>query len=155
MYAELSATVIKPDGTRIPYGVVCRKKVTRAFASKICQNLAGTATNIANYKYHDAGTGTNAEANTDTALQTVAGPTTRGTGTQAAGGSGDTYTYRSIGTTGPYSVLASLTEHVLADSASRATSEIMDRSVFSASAVVAQPGDSVEWDYTLSVNAEA
>src|SRR5207253_6796958 len=60
----------------------------------VAYTVDAAGTDIFNMKFHDSGTGTNAEAQTDTILQTQAGPATRPTGTntqtQSASGTGST-----------------------------------------------------------------
>lgn len=136
-------------------GVVSRKKVTGAFVTNLVANMCGTASDIAQYRYHDAGTGVNAEANTDVALQTeISSPTTRATGTQVAGGTAIAPTYQTVATLGPLPT-ATITEHIIATTAARTTTSILDRSVFSASPIASVSGDYWTADYTVTFNAEA
>ena len=67
--SQLALIVIRPDGSSEDYGIVSRKVVTTTgvgFLVDAWQNLA----ELENMKYHGIGTGTNAEAVGDTALQT-------------------------------------------------------------------------------------
>ena len=148
-HARLYAVHHKADGTSIDLGLISKHKVTNAFCEKLVAVLAGTAGNFANYKYHDCGTGVNAEANTDTALQTPYGGA-RGTGTQVAGGSAGAWTYTSVGTVSFTSTLT-IIEHGLFDAAAAGT--LMDRSRgFSR---VVDSGDSITFTYVLTVAPEA
>lgn len=149
--AELSAKVIKADGTIIDKGVICRRKVTEAFVADIVGALAasGDQTNFVNFKYHDCGTGATAENNSDSALGTPYGGA-RATGTQVEGGTADARTYQSVGTIS-FSGTFAITEHGLFNASSSGT--LMDRSVFSAINVLS--GDSIQFTYTLTVNTEA
>lgn len=153
--AELSMKIIKADGSIIDKGVVCRKKVTGAFVTDIVNCLAvaspynSSTTAFQAYKYHDCGTGTTAEANTQTALVTAYGGS-RATGTQVAGGTSTAPTYASVATISFTSTLA-ITEHAVFNASSSGT--MMDRSVFTAVNVVS--GDSIQFTYTLTINAEA
>ena len=151
--AELSAVVQHADGRVTQLGVISRKKITGAFVTNIVANMCGTASDIAQYKFHDCGTGTNAEVNTDTTLQTeISTPTTRATGTQVAGGTATAPTYTSVATTGPHPA-GSVTEHIIATTAARTTTAIMDRSVFTA--IPINLNDYITWTYVATFNAEA
>lgn len=101
---------------------------------------------ISAFNYHDSGTGTIAAAIGDVALQTQAGPTTRATGTQSNPASGQ---YRSIGTISYVSGLA-ITEWGLFNQAAQGGT-LWDHRIFGAMNVVS--GDSIQFTYTLTVNA--
>lgn len=153
--ATLNAKVIKANGDVVDYGIISNKKVTGAFVTDIVNCLSKTAPYNASaavfqdYKYHDCGTGTTAEANTQTALVTAYGGS-RATGTQVAGGTGTAPTYTSVGTVNFTSTLA-ITEHGLFNASTSGT--MMDRSVFTAINVA--NGDSIQFTYVLTINAEA
>lgn len=153
--ADLSAVVIHADGTRKNYGIIARKKVVDAFVQDICNCLAVTApynastTAFQAYKYHACGTGTTAESNTQTALVTDSG-VARATGTQVSGGSSTARTYTSVATMSFVSSLA-ITEHAVFNASTSGT--MLDRSVFSAINVIS--GDSIQFTYVLTINAEA
>lgn len=149
----LSAVHIKADGTRVNLGVICRKKVTGVFVTDIVANLVTDTTAIGDYKYHRAGIGTTTpESNTHTiSTFDFTGCPTYATGTQVAGGSGTAPTYTSVATISFTSTLA-ITEHGVFNS-SGGSGVLMDRSVFSAINVV--NGDSIEFTYVLTINAEA
>ena len=172
--AELSAVVHHTDGEVYPgdpddqeglrawlatkqaesKGVVSRKKITGAFVTNIVANMCGTASDISQYKFHDCGTGTNAEANTDVALQTaISTPTTRATGTQVAGGTATAPTYTSVATTGPHPAVT-ISEHIICTTAARTTTAIMDRSLPSPAFAI-NLNDYVTWTYVATFNAEA
>lgn len=154
--AELSLIHIKADGTRIDHGVVCRKKVTGAFVTDIVNCLSKTAPyNVSaavfqDYKYHGSGIGVTAEANTQTALVDTTGAPARVTGTQVAGGTAAAPTYTSVGTVAYTGTLA-ITEHAVFNASTAGT--MLDRSLFSAVNVV--NGDSIQFTYVLTINAEA
>lgn len=148
--AELSAVLIKADGTTEDKGVISRKKVVDAFVQDICNVLSGTgAATFVNYKYHDCGTGSTAESNTQTALVTPFGGS-RVSGTQVSGGVSTARTYASVATISFTSTLA-IVEHAVFNASTSGT--MMDRSLFSAINVVS--GDSIQFTYTLTINAEA
>ncbi len=127
-------------------GVVCVQKITTAFRDALVDSLQGAFANWGNFKYHGCGTGTTAEANTQTALVTEVG--SRATGTQIEGATSDIY--KSVGTVTPGGTYA-ITEHGLFSAATTGT--MMDRSVFSAINVVA--ADSIQFSYEATFAAEA
>jgi hypothetical protein len=152
--AELFLTVIRADGTTKDLGCVARKKVTGSFVTDIVACLAVASpytvstTAFQAYKFHAMGTGTNAEANTDTALQIDSG-VSRVTGTQVKAGTASAPTYTSVATMAFTSTLA-ITEHAVFNASTSGT--MLDRSVFSAVNVV--NGDSIQATYVLTINAE-
>src|ERR1700676_4643714 len=200
--AQLSATLIKADGSREDKGILASDDITAQFnffqkfrnlLSKmvgpaiavllIAQmvktghvhpfalpilglvtdaglNFLGTAftvdgagTDIFNMQYHDSGTGTNAEVQTDTALQTQAGPTTRATGVntlfQSASGTGSTTPaiVKSVGTI-TYAGALAITEWGLFSQAAQGGT-MWDRRKFAAINVVS--GDQITFSYSLSI----
>lgn len=147
--ATLAAVLIHADGSREDLGVISQKKVTGAFVTDIVNNMVTDTTAFGDYKYHDAGTGNTAEANTQTALVTPYGGS-RATGTQVAGGTATAPTYTSVGTVSFTSTLA-IVEHAVFNASSSGT--MLDRSLFSAINVV--NGDSIQFTYVLTINAEA
>ena len=96
------------------------------------------------FKFHDSGVGTTAEAAGDTGIETTDGES-RATGTQTESASN---AYRSVGTIS-YTTTKAITEHGLFNDASAGT--LMDRSVFAAINVV--NGDSIQFTYTLTLTA--
>lgn len=130
-------------------GVVSVKKVTGAFVTFIVAQMVTESSEIGDFKYHDSGTGSTAEANTQTALVTPTG-VARATGTQVAGGTSTAPTYTSVATityNGTYAVV----EHAIFSQSTSAT--MLDRSVFSAVNVVNL--ESIQFTYVLTINAEA
>jgi hypothetical protein len=127
-------------------GRVSCGKVTTAFRDFESNNLRTDTTEYGDFKFHEVGTSTAAEANTQTALTTTSG-IARVTGTQA-------------GTAPDYVSVATVTadtsetwgEHGLFSQVTGGT--MMDRSLISPTvAVVAS--DTVTFTYTLSKAAEA
>lgn len=108
---------------------------------------------LAVFKFHDSGTGSTAPAQTDTTLQTQAGPTTRATGTntqtQSASGTGSTTPaiVQSVGTINYVSTLA-ITEWGLFNQAAQGGT-MFDHRTFSAINVVS--GDAIQFTYSLSL----
>lgn len=145
----LAAKVVRADGKTRDLGVVSKRVVTTAGVNYLrddFNNAAGGA-DVTNFKFHDSGTGTNAEAVGDVDLQTPAGPTTRATGSQSGAVSKQ---YVTIGTIA-YTTTLAITEHgIFADATRGAPDTLWDRSVFSAINVV--NGDSIQFTYTLTIN---
>jgi len=135
------------DGVEIGRREVKNKKVTTAFVNNIVDNLVTETSAFGDYKFHDSGTGTNAESNGDTAMQTATG-ITRETGTQEEGS--ETYEYKSVATH-TYDGTYAITEHGLFNIV--AAGVLMDRTVFSAVNVVNL--DQIEFTFTIQFTAEA
>jgi len=120
--------------------------VTTAGVNYMATDFAsgGVTPTISGLKFHDSGTGTNAAAITDTALQTPSG-TARTSGTAS---NPSANIYRSVATISYTSTLA-ITEWGIFSAAAAGT--LWDRRVFSAINVVS--GDSIQFTYNLTVNA--
>jgi len=147
----LSVKLIK-NGIPYDFGVVARRKVTTEFVNYLVDMLQTDATTIGDFKYHISGTSTDAESNTDVSLHTAIG-TARTVGTQVEGASANIY--RSVATIA-YTAGGAVTEHAifnLAYGSAQDDGTLLDRSVFAAINVVS--GDSIEFTYELTVNAEA
>lgn len=147
IWGVLSCRVIHVDGTYEDHGVISIRKVTTAFRDRIVDCLQNSTTSPLDvFKYHACGTGTSAEANTETALVTEVG--SRVAGTQVEGASANIY--KSVATITPGGSYA-ITEHGIL---SASTSGIlMDRSLFTAINVGAT--DSIQFTYECTFNAEA
>lgn len=143
MNCALSATVIRANGSVEELGVLSRRLVTDAgvgFLVDAFQNL----TEIENFNFHDCGTGVGAEAVGNTTLGTpFGGSRVSGTQTEPAANQ-----YRTTATI-PFTGTLAITEHGLFSASSSGT--LWDRSVFSAINVV--NGDSIQFQYTLTVNS--
>jgi hypothetical protein len=150
--SRLAAVHLRWDVTtqrfvRDDYGVVSRKVITTVGAGYIVdafQNLVELETMI----YHGIGTGTNAEALGDTALQTELTTqynpnSTRATGTPSEPSA---TVFRTIGTNA-VDASVSITEHSPFNQAATGGGVCFDRSVFSAIALVT--GDSLQTTYDL------
>ena len=135
------------DGKVIGERHVKNKKVTTAFVNFIVAQLQTETSVFGDFKWHDSGTGTNAESAADTALQTTCAET-RLAGTQAEGA--ETYEYKSV-VTHTYAGGFAITEHGLLNVITAGT--LMDRTVFSAINVVAS--DKIEFTFTIQFSAEA
>jgi len=163
--AELSAVLIRADGSRKALGVISKRDLTtwwKRLLDRLRHDDCGIVTNagvnymasdfasggvtptISGFKFHDAGTGTGAAAVTDTALGIPWGGA-RVTGTPSNPTANQ---YRSVATisfTGTFAI----TEWGLFSAATVGT--LWDRRVFAAINVV--NGDSIQFTYTLTVNA--
>lgn len=152
--AELRLTVLHgcewdDEGTLLryasstPLGVVSRRQVTNngvAFIVDAFQNLV----ELEAMNFHDVGTGTNAEAAANSALQTPYGGS-RATGTQTEPASNQYTTTGLVSFSGSFAI----TEHGVFSASSSGV--LLDRSVFTAVNVVS--GDAISAAYTLSLTA--
>ena len=143
--ASLGARVIRKDGTVEDLGIVSTHVVTDAFVAALVDTLQSSVAAFSDYKYHDSGTGVNAEAAGDTALQTPCGEA-RDVGSQIEGATANIY--KSVATN-TYAGSFAITEHGLFNAGAAGT--LMDRSVFSAINVIS--GDKIEFSYQLSVSS--
>lgn len=143
-HGELRIVHIQTDGSRTDYGVVSRHVVTNAFVNFLVDQLQAESSVIGDFKYHDSGVGATAENVTDTAIQTTDGES-RVAGTQAEASAN---VYQSVATI-TYTTLKSITEHGLFNDPTAGT--LMDRSVFGV--VTMNPGESIQYTYTLTVNS--
>lgn len=147
IWGFLSARVIRASGEVVNLGVVSTKLITTAFRNYMVDSLQNSSTYPMDaFSYHGCGTGTTAEANTQTALVTEVG--SRVDGTQTEGASANIY--RSVATITPGGSYA-ITEHGIFSASTSGT--MMDRSVFSAINVGAS--DSIEFTYEATFNAES
>ena len=150
-HGKLYAKVIKPDyesfqaPKRIDLGLISAGVVTDAFVNFLVDNLVAETAEIGDFKFHDSGTGTNAEAVGDTTLQTKV-ESGRVTGTQLEGATAEIYkTVATITYTGTHAIV----EHGLFSQATGAT--LMDRSKFTAINVLT--GEKIEFTYELTVTS--
>ena len=141
--ARLYATVIRANGKIERLGLIATKCVTTAGVNALVDCFQNTFT-LSNFKYHGSGTGTNAEAVGDTALQTEV--ESRATGSQGEGGSANIY--QTVGTIS-YTATRAITEHGILSAASSGV--LWDRSVFSA--INVNSGDSIQFTYNLTCTA--
>lgn len=145
LLGELSAVLVRKDGSTINYGTVGRRVVTTVYVNLLVDELQSSQAGHSTFLYHDSGTGTTAEAAGDSALVTKV-ETGRATGTQTEGASANIY--RSVGTIS-YTGTRAVTEHGLFNASSAGS--LMDRTVFSAINVV--NGDSIQFTYELTATA--
>lgn len=144
MCGRLSARLIKADGQVINYSVLGYRVVTTAFVSFVVDQLQTETSVFGDFKYHDSGVGTTAEAVGDTDIETTDGES-RATGTQTEASA---TVYQSVGTIS-YTTTKAITEHGLFNASTSGT--LMDRTVFSAINVV--NGDSIQFTYSLTLTA--
>lgn len=136
----------------IDYGVLSYRVVTNAGVAFLANNFAAGGDAISSFKFHGFGTGTTAEAATDTGLVTelttqYAVSSTRPTGSQSSSSN----IYTTIGTLSPGSGgTIAITEQGVFSASSGAT--LWDRSVFSAVNLVAG-SDSLQVTYNLTLSA--
>lgn len=147
MRATLSAVKIARDGTKTHYGVVSKRLVTRAFVKRLAAQMAVDFSAADEWKWHASGTGSSAEANTETALVTEV--ETREAGTQADVSAGATGNYRTVATH-TYGAAFSIREHGIFNASSAGT--MLDRSLFAA--ITVGTGDSIEFTYDLEILPE-
>lgn len=143
-YGKLEAVLTRANGEIINYGVLGLRVVTTAFVSFVVDQLQTETSVFGDFKFHDSGVGTTAEAIGDTGIETTDGES-RATGTQTESAAN---AYRSVGTIS-YTTTKAITEHGLFNDATTGT--LMDRTVFSAVNVV--NGESIQFTYTLTVSA--
>jgi hypothetical protein len=152
--SALHLVVQHADGSITDYGVVSRRVITTAgvnFIVDAFQNLVEPE----NMKFHGFGTGTNAEAVGDTALQTelttqYVSDNVRQTGSQTEGAAN---VYRTVATLSPDSGgTIAITEHGIFTQAATGGGTLLDRSVFSAVNLVAG-SDSLQATYDLTVTS--
>jgi len=144
MCSSLTARHIR-NGEVIDKREVLNKVVTTAFCAFVIDQLQAESSEIGDFKFHDSGQGTNAEAAGDAQLQsqtTVA----RATGTQVE--NSNAQQYKSVGEI-TYNANYNITEHGLFSNAGLNTGTCMDRTKFDAIAV--QNGDKIEFTYVLGL----
>jgi hypothetical protein len=149
MYGALWINVIRADGTRTELGLASLRVVTTAgcgFIVDAFQNI----TELENMKYHGIGTGTNAEASSDTALQTELTTQYNPSSTRATGSLGEGASANIFATTGTNTVQATvaITEHGVLSQAATGGGVLLDRSVFSA--VNLNSADSIQTPYQFT-----
>jgi hypothetical protein len=146
--SRLYAKVIYANGKTKNLGLISRRVVTTAGVRFLCDDFNAGGTEISNMKFHAMGTGTNAEAASDTLLQTEV--ETRTSGSQASATSGANATYTTVGTitaTAPRAI----TEHGIFSVITTNTITLWDRSVFAV--INLAIGDSIQFTYTLTANS--
>ena len=141
---RLMAKVIRANGDIEDLGIVSTKVVTTAFVNFVVDQLQASTGQIANFSWHEMGTGVTAEAIGDTTLVTAV--ETRTDGTQVEGASVNIY--RSVGTITATATRA-ITEHGLFDAST--VGNLMDRSVFTV--INLSTNDAIQFTFELTVPA--
>lgn len=146
---HVSAVVIKATGERSNYGVVSLRVLTDTGVGYIVDAFQNSV-ELENMKFHGFGTGTNAEAAADAALQTeltteYAVNSTRPTGSTTEGATANIY--RTVGTLSPDAPVA-ITEHGIFSQAATGGGVLLDRSKFSVINLIS--GDSLQTTYDLT-----
>jgi hypothetical protein len=149
---RLYASVLRADGSLEHLGLLSTRLVTDNGVAFIVDDWDNSTTDVTNLNYHGVGTGTNAEAQADAALQTesttVLNPdSTRATGTKSQPAANQ---IRSIGTV-TFDGAAAITEHGIFSQAATGGGVLWDRSQFAAINVAS--GDSIQFTYTLTLSA--
>ncbi|MGE0367223.1 MAG: hypothetical protein AB7Q00_15965 [Phycisphaerales bacterium] len=148
IYGTVFAKVIRGNGSIVNLGIISLRVVTDTGVGFIVDAFQNTV-EVENLKFHGYGTGTNAEAAGNTALQTelttqYATDNTRPTGSTTEGASANIY--RSVATLSPDASVA-ITEHGMFSANSGGV--LFDRSVFSA--INLTNVDSLQTTYDLTV----
>jgi hypothetical protein len=147
MTGRLHAVLRHANGETVNYGWLSHGLVTTAFVNFMVDQLQTETSVWGDFKYHDSGVGTTAANIADTDIETTDGED-RSTGDQGEGASANIY--QSIGTIS-YTTTKAITEHGIFNASTGVT--LLDRHVFSAINVV--DGDSVQFTYQLTCNAES
>ena len=142
--SRLSAVVHRVNGDIEELGIISTKVVTTAFVNFLVDQLQSSTGEIANFSWHEMGTGSGAEAIGDTTLVTAV--ETRTDGTQAEGASVNIY--QSVGTITATATRA-IIEHGLFDAST--VGNLMDRSVFTVINLAID--DAIQFTYELTVPA--
>lgn len=152
LVSKLSARTWSPETGWVDRGILGTRCVTDAFCALLVDYLQGSGSGIGTiglFKYHDMGTGTTAEATTDTGLVTPCGMA-REVGTQAEGSGA--YIYQSVATfTNTISGTTAITEHGLFDDPGSSVEIMLDRTKFAA--INLDLGNKIEFTYELQVVA--
>lgn len=150
--SRLYASVIRGSGGVEHLGLLSTKVITDAGVAFLVDDWDNNGADISTMNFHGCGTGTNAEAAGDTALQTesttVLNPdSTRATGTRSQPAANQ---YRTVGTL-TFDGSAAVTEHGVLSQAATGGGTLWDRSVFSAINVAS--GDSIQFTYTCTLSS--
>ena len=151
VFGALRLRLIKADGRSFDLGLASLRVVTTAgvgFIVDAFQNI----TELENMKFHALGTGTNAEASSDTSLQTELTTAYNPDNTRATGSTTEAAAniYRTVGTN-TVDASAAVTEHGILSQAATGGGVLLDRSVFSV--VNLASGDSLQSTYDFTINA--
>lgn len=152
--SRLYAEVHRGNGTIERLGLISTKVITDAGVTFMRDDFNNNAEDITTFNYHGCGTGTNAEAAGDTALQTESTTalnpdSTRATGTRSTPASNQ---FRTVGTL-TFDADTAVTEHGILSQSATGGGTLWDRSKFTAINVVGANGDSIQFTYTLTLSS--
>lgn len=142
---ELAIKTVGKDGSLIDYGVVSRRVITTAFVDFMVDQLQAEDSSWGDFRWHDSGEGSTAEAVGDTDIETTDGES-RVSGTQTEGGSANIYETTATIT---YTTTKTITEHMLFNAPTGGTG--MDRSVFTG--VPMTNGEGIQFRYRYTANS--
>lgn len=142
--ARLYAKILRGDGNSEDLGILSTKVVTTAFVNLLVDQLQSSTGEIANFSWHEMGTGGTAEAIGNTALVTAVETRTDGTQTEGA----STNIYRTVGTITATSARA-VVEHGIFNASSAGV--LLDRSIFTV--INLSTDDAIQFTYELTVPA--
>lgn len=150
-YGALYLDKLTPHG-RVAYGLASLRVVTTAGVGYIVDAFQNSV-ELENMKYHGFGSGTTAEATSDTALVTeftteYATDNTRPTGTQTENGAN---VYETVATLDPDSAVT-VAEHGIFSQAATGGGVLLDRSKFTGISVAAS-GETLQATYDFTVTA--
>lgn len=153
-YGALYGVVHRGNGDVEDYGLISLRVVTTAgvnFIVDAFQNIL----ELENMKFHGLGTGVNAEAIGDVALQTELTTqynpdSTRATGSLTEGVSANIF--RTVGTNA-FDASANITEHGVFSQAATGGGTLLDRSVFTAFPFVSGDGFTTTYDFTCNAGS--
>jgi hypothetical protein len=143
--SQLEGWHVRENGLVVPKGILSFDSVTDAGVAFMVDAFQNT-TEIETFNQHDAGTGTGAEAVGNTTLGTPWGGA-RVAGTQSEPAANQYRTTATIPFTGTFAI----TEHGLFSAAAAGT--LWDRSMFSGSTINVVNGDSIAFQYTLTLTS--
>lgn len=151
IFGALFASKITKAGDVLPFGLVSMRVITDAGVAAISDSFNNTFENEL-FNFHGMGTGTTAEAASQTALVTELTTeynpnSTRATGTQTT----PTNVYQTIGTNTIDSGTPAVTEHGIFSQAATGGGTMLDRSVFAAINLVS--GDGIQFTYQLTLTS--
>lgn len=149
---RLTAVHISADGQRTRLGLIATRLITDTGVGFLVDDWDANGQDLTTLNFHGCGTGTNAENQTDSALQTESTTalnpdSTRATGTRSQPAANQ---YRSVGTV-TFDAGAAITEHGLFSQEATGGGVLWDRSQFSAINVVS--ADSIQFTHTTTVSA--
>ena len=153
-YGILTVRLIKADGNVYNYGIVSTRMITDAGVNFIVDAFQDTA-ELETLKFHGIGTGSIAEAKSNTGLggelaTAVYTANARATGSQGEDAA-NIYRTTATNTVTVVNGTVGITEHGIFSNATRGTGILLDRSIFSV--INLSSGDSLETQYNLTISS--